>query len=53
MIGSWARDVRVPRARRHFPPITGAVAFPASDAAGYITGDSLVVSGGLGVHARS
>ncbi|WP_374192137.1 hypothetical protein [Streptomyces sp. MBT33] len=28
------------------------MAFLASDAAGCITGDNLVVSGGMGVHAR-
>ncbi|MEV6028862.1 SDR family oxidoreductase [Streptomyces sp. NPDC052036] len=32
--------------------IAEAVAFLASDAAGYITGDNLVVSGDIGVHAR-
>ncbi|MGW1747481.1 SDR family oxidoreductase [Streptomyces sp. NPDC002092] len=51
MIGSWARDV--PLGRVGAPAdIAEAVAFLASDAAGYITGDNLTVSGGIGVHAR-
>ncbi|MFB7493315.1 SDR family NAD(P)-dependent oxidoreductase [Streptomyces sp. NPDC056161] len=51
MIDSWAGDV--PLGRVGAPAdIAEAVAFLASDAAGYITGDNLVVSGGIGVHAR-
>ncbi|GAA3223226.1 SDR family NAD(P)-dependent oxidoreductase [Nonomuraea helvata] len=51
MIDSWARDV--PLGRVGAPAdVAEAVAFLASDAAGYITGDNLVVSGGIGVHAR-
>ncbi|MEU9636887.1 SDR family NAD(P)-dependent oxidoreductase [Streptomyces tendae] len=51
MIDSWARDV--PLGRVGAPAdIAEAVAFLASDAAGYITGDNLTVSGGIGVHAR-
>lgn len=51
MIDSWAKDV--PLGRVGAPAdIAEAVAFLASDAAGYITGDDLVVSGGMGVHAR-
>ncbi|MFJ3217733.1 SDR family oxidoreductase [Kitasatospora sp. NPDC086801] len=50
-IGSWARGV--PLGRVGAPAdVAEAVAFLASDAAGYITGDNLVVSGGIGVHAR-
>ncbi|GHJ41560.1 SDR family NAD(P)-dependent oxidoreductase [Streptomyces sp. TS71-3] len=52
MIDSWARDV--PLGRVGAPAdIAEAVAFLASDAAGYITGDNLTVSGGIGVHARA
>ncbi|WPB96081.1 SDR family NAD(P)-dependent oxidoreductase [Streptomyces malaysiensis] len=51
MLESWARDV--PLGRVGAPAdIAEAVAFLASDAAGYITGDNLVVSGGIGVHSR-
>ncbi|GAA2473194.1 SDR family oxidoreductase [Streptomyces longisporus] len=51
MIDSWARDV--PLGRVGAPAdIAEAVAFLASDAAGYITGDNLTVSGGMGVQAR-
>ncbi|MET9266823.1 SDR family oxidoreductase [Amycolatopsis sp. NPDC004079] len=50
MLGSWARDV--PLGRIGAPAdIAEAVAFLASDAASYITGDNLTVSGGIGVHA--
>ncbi|SHL28027.1 SDR family NAD(P)-dependent oxidoreductase [Actinacidiphila paucisporea] len=51
MIDSWAEGV--PLGRVGAPAdIAEAVAFLASDAAGYITGDNLVVSGGMGVHSR-
>ncbi|MBI0379261.1 SDR family oxidoreductase [Streptomyces albiflaviniger] len=51
MIDSWARDI--PLGRVGAPAdIAEAVAFLASDAAGYITGDNLTVSGGIGVHSR-
>ena len=50
-IDAWATDV--PLGRVGAPAdIAEAVAFLASDAAGCITGDNLVVSGGMGVHAR-
>ncbi|MER6422939.1 SDR family oxidoreductase [Streptomyces sp. NPDC001137] len=51
MIDTWARDI--PLGRVGAPAdIAEAVAFLASDAAGYITGDNLTVSGGIGVHSR-
>lgn len=51
MLDAWARDV--PLGRVGTPAdVAEAVAFLASDAASYITGDDLVVSGGIGVHAR-
>ncbi|MFJ9544404.1 SDR family oxidoreductase [Streptomyces sp. NPDC101225] len=52
MLDSWARDVPLGRAGAP-SDIAEAVAFLASDAAGYVTGDDLVVSGGMGVHARA
>jgi NAD(P)-dependent dehydrogenase (short-subunit alcohol dehydrogenase family) len=51
MIDSWVRDVPLGRAGAP-ADIAQAVAFLASDAAGYITGADLVVSGGMGIHAR-
>ncbi|MGW4559703.1 SDR family NAD(P)-dependent oxidoreductase [Streptomyces sp. NPDC004279] len=51
MIDSWAREVPLGRVGAA-ADIAEAVAFLASDAAGYITGDNLIVSGGVGVHAR-
>jgi NAD(P)-dependent dehydrogenase (short-subunit alcohol dehydrogenase family) len=52
MIDSWGRDV--PLGRVGAPAdVAEAVAFLASDAASYITGDNLTVSGGIGVHARA
>ncbi|MCL2552107.1 MAG: SDR family oxidoreductase [Actinomycetia bacterium] len=51
MLDAWAADV--PLGRVGTPTdVAEAVAFLASDAASYITGDDLVVSGGVGVHAR-
>ncbi|QWF80044.1 SDR family oxidoreductase [Amycolatopsis sp. CA-230715] len=51
-LDSWADGV--PLGRVGAPEdIAEAVAFLASAAAGYITGDNLVVSGGVGVHARA
>ncbi|MFF7632896.1 SDR family oxidoreductase [Kitasatospora sp. NPDC008050] len=50
-IASWGEGV--PLGRVGAPAdIAEAVAFLASDAAGYITGDNLIVSGGIGVHTR-
>ena len=51
MIDAWGRDV--PLGRVGAPAdVAEAVAFLASDAAGYITGDDLIVSGGIGIHSR-
>ncbi|MFQ6398182.1 SDR family oxidoreductase [Nocardia sp. KC 131] len=51
MIDSWVQDV--PLGRIGAPAdIAEAAAFLASDAAGYITGDNLIVSGGIGIHAH-
>ncbi|WP_217168990.1 SDR family oxidoreductase [Streptomyces sp. AC512_CC834] len=52
MIDAWAGDVPLGRVGTA-ADIAEAVAFLASDAAAYITGDDLVVSGGMGVHARA
>ncbi|MEU9451203.1 SDR family oxidoreductase [Streptomyces sp. NPDC048277] len=49
-VDSWGRDVPLGRAGAP-ADIAEAVAFLASDAAGYITGDNLTVSGGIGVRA--
>ncbi|MBZ6113995.1 MULTISPECIES: SDR family NAD(P)-dependent oxidoreductase [Streptomyces] len=51
MIESWGADVPLGRAGAA-ADVAEAVAFLASGAAGYITGENLAVSGGLGVHAR-
>ncbi|WP_328396499.1 SDR family oxidoreductase [Nocardia sp. NBC_00416] len=51
MIESWAADV--PLGRVGTPAdIAESVAFLASDAASYITGDNLIISGGMGVHTH-
>jgi NAD(P)-dependent dehydrogenase (short-subunit alcohol dehydrogenase family) len=51
VIDSWADGI--PLGRVGTPTdIAEAVAFLASDAAGYLTGDNLIVSGGIGIHAR-
>ncbi|MFI6344988.1 SDR family oxidoreductase [Streptomyces sp. NPDC050560] len=52
MLDSWAAEVPLGRAGAP-ADVAEAVAFLASDAAGYITGDNLTVSGGVGVHARA
>lgn len=52
LIDSWAGAV--PLGRVGAPAdIAEAVAFLSSDAAGYITGDNLTVSGGIGVHSNA
>jgi NAD(P)-dependent dehydrogenase (short-subunit alcohol dehydrogenase family) len=52
MIDGWARDL--PLGRVGAPAdVAEAVAFLASDAASYITGDNLIISGGMGVHAQA
>jgi len=50
-IDSWAEGIPLGRVGAS-ADIAEAVAFLASDAAGYITGENLAVSGGIGVHAR-
>jgi NAD(P)-dependent dehydrogenase (short-subunit alcohol dehydrogenase family) len=51
-IASWGEGV--PLGRVGAPAdVAEAVAFLASDAASYLTGDNLLVSGGIGVHARA
>ncbi|RII17095.1 3-oxoacyl-[acyl-carrier-protein] reductase FabG [Streptomyces sp. YIM 130001] len=51
VIDSWAEGI--PLGRVGVPAdVAEAVAFLASGAAGYITGNNLVVSGGTGVHTR-
>ncbi|ATL68678.1 SDR family oxidoreductase [Nocardia terpenica] len=50
-VESWSGSVPLGRVGAA-ADIAEAVAFLASDAAGYITGDNLIVSGGIGVHAR-
>ncbi|WP_405159690.1 SDR family oxidoreductase [Nocardia sp. NBC_01499] len=51
VIDSWADGI--PLGRVGAPTdIAEAVAFLASAAASYITGDNLIVSGGIGIHAR-
>lgn len=51
MIAAWAEGVPLGRAGAA-ADVAEAVAFLASDAAGYITGDNLVVSGGMGIHSQ-
>lgn len=50
-IESWGEGVPLGRAGDP-AEIAEAVAFLASDAASYLTGDNLIVSGGIGVHSR-
>ncbi|MEU6538000.1 SDR family oxidoreductase [Streptomyces sp. NPDC047000] len=52
MLDTWGKEVPLGRAGTP-ADIAEAVAYLASDAAGYITGDNLVVSGGMGIHARA
>ncbi|WP_373324898.1 SDR family oxidoreductase [Actinocatenispora rupis] len=50
-VAAWGADV--PLGRVGTPAdVAEAVAFLASDAASYVTGDNLVVSADLGIHAR-
>ncbi|MFD5627813.1 SDR family NAD(P)-dependent oxidoreductase [Streptomyces sp. NPDC127072] len=50
-IAAWGADVPLGRVGTA-DDVAEAVAFLASDGARYITGDNLLVSGGLGVHTR-
>ena len=52
MVESWAQAVPLGRAG-HPADVAEAVAFLASDAASYVTGNNLTVSGGMGVHPSS
>lgn len=50
-IASWGEGV--PLGRVGTPAdVAEAVAFLASDGASYLTGDNLIISGGMGIHAR-
>lgn len=51
-IEAWGKEVPLGRAGAS-ADVAEAVAFLASDAASYITGEDLLVSGGMGVHARA
>ena len=51
MIEAWGAEVPLGRVGAA-ADVAEAVAFLASAAAGYVTGDNLVVSGGMGVHSQ-
>jgi NAD(P)-dependent dehydrogenase (short-subunit alcohol dehydrogenase family) len=51
MLDSWAESI--PHGRIGTPDdVAQTVAFLASAAASYITGDNISVSGGVGIHTR-
>lgn len=50
-VASWGEGVPLGRVGAA-ADVAEAVAFLASDSASYITGDNLIVSGGIGVHTR-
>ena len=51
-VEAWGHDV--PLGRVGYPAdVAEAVAFLASDAASYVTGNNVIVSGGMGVHPAS